>query len=74
MVEINNRGEVKILAGANIHRVVQDAITLLKQRNQDHLTFKFNNIELTVSSESYPTDIVEIYFLKCRLIRLGEEV
>lgn len=55
--------------GLMLHQTVEKAILLAKKEN-DEVSFTFNDIQLVVNKNSYGRDICEIYDLKCQISRL----
>ena len=56
--------EIEIMAGENISRAAKKACEIAK-KNSENVSFKFNEIPVSVYPESYYLDIVKIYYCLC---------
>lgn len=65
---------IDIPKGMSIYKAIQYAIEQAISTRQNYVTFVFNDIELSVSSESSEWDICTIYQLECKLRQLQSKL
>jgi len=65
---------IDIPKGMSIYTAVEHAIEQAISTRQNYVTFVFNDIELSVSSESSEWDICTIYQLKCKVRQLQSKL
>lgn len=66
--------KIDIPKGLSIYRAAEYAIEQTTLTRHNYLSFVFNDIEVSVSGESYAEDICTIYQLECKVRQLESKL